>query len=470
MSSLPELKEVVHVLDQIADKYFEVGVQLGLKPELLRRIEGEHTSHTRRLCETIHSWQRNNSSERCTWSTLADAVARVKGYDNLVCELRKRGNNATCSGSETATEKPYAVAKIEGQDDLDRVDQRGDNPPPLPSESGAEDTGYSTKGDSPVFDTESSSGSETERFELVPGCGCGKEKPCSVYMLCTRGCPNPTSRRIPVLQKKRVGAVTQDDLPLENEDDCEEYERETKQIKEQFGDLVTDTCCSFKEQKVDIEMLTLYLQTRFPVLEPRLNKATSMQQVFKIVVGQVCSWFDYEVIVSIIKKFGESSDKRRAQMYEEEFKTYAKQRLPKGKKHITIGSGAKVGTKQLVVKIDKVWEEVNFNELNTIRDNIANIISEEGAKVCRSDLYLADVREGCIMMTFMIQKELANKLFPTKSCLSAKQIHLLKSESVIFVKCGKFNLRTSTNGRSEERNNTGMVETKTKMVGINFNN
>ena len=304
----------------------------------------------------------------------------------------------------------------------------------------------------------------------MPGCGCGKEKPCSLYTLCARGCPNPTRRRIPVLQKKRVGADdSQDDLPFEDdEDDCEEFEKATMKIQKHFGDFITDVCCSFKKRKVNIEMLTLYLQSSFPVMKPRskeLNEATSMEQVFKIVVDQACSWFDYQVILSIIEKFGDSSDKDRAQEYEKEFKEYAERRLPKEERHIEIGNGAKVGTRQLVVKVDKEWAEVNFNELDKLRGSFASILG-----VRRRELYLTDVREGCIMMTFMIQEELASKLFPTKSCLTAKQIHSLKSESVIFVKCGKFTWRTSTNRRSEERSDTGKVETETKMVFINFNN
>ena len=191
-------------------------------------------------------------------------------------------------------------------------------------------------------------------------------------------------------------------------------------------------------------------------MKPRskeLDEAKSMEQVFKIVVDQACSWFNYKVIVSIIEEFGESSDKDRAQMYKEEFKKYAELRLPKGKKHIEIGSGAKVGTKQLVVKIDKEWAEVNFNELDTLRGSFASILG-----VRRRDLYLADVREGCIMMTFMIREELANKLFPTKSCLTAEQIHSFKNESVISVRCGKLTWRASASERSEERFGRGIVD------------
>ena len=307
--------------------------------------------------------------------------------DREVSGYSEKSDWTTSSGSETATDKSCAVVNVVGHDDLVRGDQGGDNTPPLrplPSESGAEDTGYSTKSDLVTSDKDSSNGSETECFELMPGCGCGKEKPCSLYTLCARGCPNPTRRRIPVLQKKRVGADSQDELPFEDEDDCEDFERETKKIQKLFGKFVTDVCCSFENQKVNIEKLALFLQTSLPVMKPRskeLNQATCLEQIFTIVADQACSWFDYEVIKDMIDYFGDSSDKHRAKVYEEEFRKYANQRLPKGKKHIEIGSGAKVGTKQLVVKIDKEWEEVNFNELDKLRGTFASILG-----VHRTDL------------------------------------------------------------------------------------
>ena len=431
-ASAPKLSEIAHVLHPIAYKYFEVGVQLDVSVDALHAITEENSTISRRLCKTIHSWQNNSSADSCTWSTLADAVARVGGHDKLVREIRARdgGNNA-----------PNTRAESE------------------------EDAGYSTISDSPISDTESSSGSDIERFELVPGCGCGKEMPCSLYTLCARGCPNPTRRRIPVLQKKRVGAVTQDDLPFEDEDDCEDFERETKKIQKLFGKFVTDVCCSFENQKVNIEKLALFLQTSLPVMKPRskeLNQATCLEQIFKIVADQACSWFDYEVIKDMIDYFGDSSDKHRAQVYEEEFRKYANQRLPKGKKHIEIGSGAKVSGMQLVVKIDKEWEEVNFNDLDKLRSSFASILG-----VRRRELYLADVREGCIMMTFMIQKELGKKLFPTKSCLTTEQIHSLKSESVISLRCGKLTWRASTtmaSERGEKPTVSGRHENEMKMV------
>ena len=419
MSSRLALSDVAHVLKPIADKYFEAGVQLGVEVETIRRIEGENQSHSRRLYETIYTWQNNCSSDECSWSTLADAVQRVGGYDNLVMKLRERGKNAPTTRQQRESAE-------------------------------ADDTGYSSRSDS-ISDTCSSSGSETECFDTVPGCGC-KEKPCSLYTLCANGCPNPTRKRVHVLRKKQLHETENSELPLvlEGEDDCEEYERETKRIQKQFGKFVTDTCCSFKMlEKVNIQSLTLFLQSSFPALKARmkeLNEATCLEQVFKIVIDQCCSWFDYEVIKEMIEHFGDSSDKHRAEKYEEEFRKYAKQRLPKGKKHIEVGSGATVGGKQLVIKVDKEWEEVNFNDIDKLRGSFASILG-----VRRRELYLADIREGCIRMTFMIPEELAKRIFATKCCLIHSQVQSFKQEDVTSIRCEKFKWRACTDRRAEEK-------------------
>lgn len=141
---LPQLSEVVHILNPIiADKYFDLGIQLGMKIQQLKSIESKQYSHLRCLAETISLWQNNHTGE-CSWSTLAKAVKRIGGHDKLAQELEAH---------DMAT-----------QNLMENTD----------------DTGYSSKSDSISGD---SSGSEVEYFEVVPGCGCSKEKPCSLYTI-----------------------------------------------------------------------------------------------------------------------------------------------------------------------------------------------------------------------------------------------------------------------------------------------
>lgn len=438
--SVISLADIVHILNPMVDKYFELGVQLGVDVACLKQIEGEYSSHLRRLYEIIHFWQ-NNKTSTCGWSTLANAVAKIRGHENLVRELRARDLNTKepSSCDESATESSDGSFKsIEESKDFMKIPKYTGHPPRLVKRQSCdsleipEDTGYSTKSDSPS--DESSSGSDTEHFDLVPGCGC-KDKPCSICTLCAGGCPNPTSKRVHMLRKQ--SCTTKVVLPLEEEEDYEDYEHETKNIQKSFGRFVMDTCNSFKKlEGVNAQNLALFIRGSFPIMKPRtdeLTKAESLEQIFYTVVDQACSWFDYEIIKDMINYYGHSNDKSRLEKYEEEFKKYARERLPKGKKHIEVGNGARKGCKQLVIKIDKEWEDINFSDLDKLCGSFASILH-----VRRRDLYLADIREGCIMMTLMIPEEIAIMVFPTKRCLTLSQIQSFKDRGVISLKCGKF--------------------------------
>ena len=458
MSSLPELSEVLHILTPIEDRYFGLGIHLGVRIQQLKSIESNYSDISRRLTETISLWQGNSTGE-CSWSMLAKAVERIGGHDKLAKELRERDMHVTepqrCVSTASYSEddpgksqnlkpqRPHdSTMKVDDtsySSKLDLITSTGDSCRPQAHNS-ADESGYSSKNDSIYSDD--TSGSEAECFELAPGCGCTNKKPCSLYKFCAGGCPNPTGKRVPILRKKYKGsAEPQSEIPFEEEHDFEEYEERTKEIQKSFGFFVCKTSHLFKDSGVSIRELNPYLQGAYPVMKPRmeeLSKATFFEDFFRIVVDQACSWFDYGIIKDLILCFCISA-KSCLEEYEAHFKQYAQQRLPKGMKHIEVGSGARKGGKQLVIKIDREWEQVTFSDLDKLRGTFASILG-----IRRSDLYLANIREGCIMMTFMITEELARRLLSSKSCLTSTQVKSLKHEGVISMRCGKLSWRAAS--------------------------
>jgi hypothetical protein len=262
---------------------------------------------------------------------------------------------------------------------------------------------------------------------------------------------------VPVLRKKSkaAGMSSQSEIPFE-EQQChafEDYERSTKEMHKSFGTFVFNTSRNFKTSNVDIKELTLYVQSTYPVMKPRmeeLSKVTHFADFFRIIVDQACSWFDYGIIKDLILRFCTSA-KSCLDEYEACFKKYAEHRLPKGMKHIEIGGGARRGGKQLVIKIDREWEEVTLSDLDKFRGTFASILG-----VRRSDLYLADIRAGCIV-TFMITEELAGRLFPSRTCLASSQVKSLKDEGVLSVKCGCLSWRAAASNNKRSRSRPAMV-------------
>ena len=418
MSSF-SLPEVVRALNPIADKWFELGIQLRLPVDHLKLIENQYASESRRLTETVALWIKANN--KCHWSSLADAIERIGVYNILVRELRGRDDKVLPS-----TESMKSVPRQHNSDDHDT----GYSSSPAPESLG---TMLSTPSDG-----DCSSGSEIALFDCVPGCGCST-RPCSLYTVIAGRCPNPTGMSVPLI-KKNMPAVNEKPERKDETAYIEEFEMQTKHIQKIFANLVTDTCHSFKVRNVGTRELILLLQNSFPVMKTRIDEmieATCLEQVFKITVDQACSWFEYEVIKVMVAYFGGDEDRMRVREYEAHFQKYAERRLPKGMKYIEVGSGARRGGNQLVIKIDKEWEEVTFSDLDKIRESFASALG-----VRRRDLYLADIREGCIMLRFMIVEELAGRLCPSNSYLTSSQIKSLRNEGVISLRCEKLRGRS----------------------------
>ena len=437
------------------DKYFQLGIQLGIEAEAIKAIEGNYPmQQSRRFSETIISWQ-NKSTRGQRWSTLADAVQRVGGHDRLVETLRERHSSSEAAQNGLSSNAVLSLRTMR----LNDTPASQNTAWPSRSltfsdstESVKDESGYLSRNGSASSD---SLELEEEPFEFVPGCGCPQDNPCSLYTLCTTGCPNPTRRQVPGMLWRKSQSTMQSQFPMEDEPDFEDYEKRTKAIRKSFADFVVKTCNSFKRSKVCIHELTLYLQSVSPLMKARaneLNAATRMETVFKIVI-QACSWFDYELVKDIAYHFGESSAKDYVTQYEKCFKEYAEQRLPDGMKHIEIDVGTIKGAKKVVVKVDKEWNDMTFSCIDEIRASFASILD-----VRRRDLFLASVQSGCIMMTFLVPEELFKKMVQTKNCFSTSQINAFKEAGIILIKCGKKTWRPAYKAEADKLSTSGNSE------------
>ena len=416
MSSVPEVRDVVYILNPLASEYFELGIQLGIEYDLLtNNIKGrKEYSQSRCLIETIHLWK--NITDEFSWSALAKAVERIGGHDNIVNEIRAydstkvvedskstRKRCATQNGSDDEQEaaKPHVkrldmktaatnlmqhtsspnpeplveekflellkemrylqrdtvqeVAKLQVK--VERLDMKTaatnlvqhtsfPNPEPLVEEKFLElvkEMKYLQR------DTVASDISVTSD---VYCCGCDDR--CTLDKLCTEVCPNLVKRKVHLVNVSFVQETTQNATPAVVKFDLFYHEEIAKDIQKLYGAFVTDTDCSFKNGKVNIDKLMLFLYKAFPTSmqssRDKLNKHSCMEDVFGIIPS---SWYKYEEIQGMIEYAGDDNDKYRLKIYKDCVKEYKKQKLPKRMKHIILGGrlAPKEG-EQVIVEID----------------------------------------------------------------------------------------------------------------------
>jgi len=278
----------------------------------------------------------------------------------------------------------------------------------------------------------------------VPGCGCGK---CSIHQLCTGGCPKPDhTSRVNIWNEECANSQ----VVLWRKIHAD-LQHETKEMMGEFASLVSYTCTSIK-QRANLHEVALFLnqleslaqvtKSAPSLLEEVMDdiwKAETMEMLFRLLT-KFWSWYNHFLLEKIIDRFGDNEDQERLKKFREKFTIYSKNRLvdlSSAGDSLKLGVGGGKGQVPLLLKIDKEWDAIPVSQLADIQQNVASILKVESHL-----LYLASVRQGCIVMTFLVPASLVGWAFP----LSPSQKELLASAKVKRLKCGSYYHRFSLAG------------------------
>ena len=74
MTAVLDLRSVTNELGSVMDKWFQIGVQLGLSETKLHQIESDHRTADRCFSEVIIFWLKGNTQVAVTWKSLVDVL------------------------------------------------------------------------------------------------------------------------------------------------------------------------------------------------------------------------------------------------------------------------------------------------------------------------------------------------------------------------------------------------------------
>ena len=222
----------------------------------------------------------------------------------------------------------------------------------------------------------------------------------------------------------------------------DEDARDMKGMIYQFGCFVTRTRESV-EERVSVQKFAgsiLELGAYDPAPEGRdrslldehreeIIRAESISTIF-IILSAYWNYLTYEILEYIIELYGADDDKKRLKSYDEELQNFCQRRifeLPL----LSNGPGNALRPRQnkFSVKLS-VREDVTLRDLLRIRIRIAKLLCVNVAA-----LSIDSANPGCVQLTFLIPKFIAQEIFP----LSNEQtLALSKDASVIRLECGEY--------------------------------
>ena len=390
--------------------WYSLGIQLGIEKRKLDTIGRENPKDEERcMIEVLDFWLENTQSGR-TWDKLANAVKKVDGASQVAEKLRAKQSEDHALISPSALASPNAST----------------------SSSALASPNASTSSSTLASPSEESASSR----EVIPlqGCGCGS---CTFYTLCKRPCPNPNSEN-PLRIWNR--GENEQSLCVQRERE-EQLKQETREIMFLFATLVTLTITFFEKMTIPLKKVLewlKYVECLEPIVkneagvlgqEDNLHQVDQYLELFSI-LRDYWSWYNYDLLKHLISTFGNEELKKELHGYEKRFKHYFKKRkqvkmLPLSQDNFPFGDDSRQETKILLVKVDKMWDEIPLAWVRTVHCKIASILD-----VPMHALYLSSVSKGCIQMKFFLLHSDADQVIQ----LSSSKKEELQENGIIEVK------------------------------------
>ena len=230
----------------------------------------------------------------------------------------------------------------------------------------------------------------------------------------------------------------------EQEELQETLDEDVRRMRRLFGSLVTRTRDSV-EERIPVRnfagsILALGAYEAAPEVRDRslldehreeINRATTVSEIFNILCAY-WNYLSYEVLEYVIELYGTSDDTERLTRYNEELRRFCERRifeLPLPASGNGASNALNPKQEKVVVKLN-VHEDITSQELRQIKGRIARILNVKPAT-----LIIHSVDLGCVQLTFLIPKFVAQEMLP----LSEEQISALSRDaSVIRLECGEY--------------------------------
>ena len=216
---------------------------------------------------------------------------------------------------------------------------------------------------------------------------------------------------------------------------------DVRNMTHEFGYLVTKTCDSV-EQRISVERFAtsiLALRAYEPAPEEQdrslldehreeIKRAKTISEIFHILCPY-WNYLNYELLEYIIELHGTNDDTERLTSYCEKLHKFCERRIFEAPMPESATGTGDSKQKKFVVKLN-VREGIKCKELRRIKGRIAKILHVNVAA-----LIIVNVDSGCVQLTFLIPKFIAQEIFP----LSHEQASALSRDaSVIRLECGDY--------------------------------
>ena len=214
---------------------------------------------------------------------------------------------------------------------------------------------------------------------------------------------------------------------------------ESVEISGKFGDMFNAFFRSLRERQIPIKRIVgdlkafgaftpVYGGENQPLLREELKTldlAKADIDDVKLMVLDYCSFFNFKLLIHLVKAQGTVLDKKEFEQYEKEFNEYAQRRVSECPPEL--GQLNDTSQANITIKLDDHYDQCTLHQLRLLEADFCKILEITNLKLCL-------VTAGCLQLTFQLPWFVKQEIFP----LSEEQKEMLATLHAVRVTCGYY--------------------------------
>lgn len=390
-----EVCDAIHILLPLTKDRYKFGICANIEPSELDVIMDQYSEPVQCLSNIVDRWNRTNFTQ--SWSTLADVVEKMQGYDKVVASLRRMASR----GKEKDEREDQSRATQHKSTKTEKMCLNSNGVVNLQVDS-------KINGTIGLNEEKSASQKAFLRFE----CTCGE---CTIYNhFKGKKCSKHTNQ-YPYLEVRGE--------PYES--DIEIYlVEQTETMRDSFVNLMQDTrmqlqssaTISYGEVQAYVKLLVAGKAEY-----GKIKNAKNWLELQDGLIETCCSWFNHGIIAKIRKNFlHKNACDTILEKYTQDFDIYCKRRcfetptvLHLERESITAESKSQA----LVFKVEKDFYTTTLTDILQVKRALAKILRCEPHTI-----NVCTVNEGCIEVCCQILPVGAIRSISIQQVVELKQL------------------------------------------------
>ena len=236
---------------------------------------------------------------------------------------------------------------------------------------------------------------------------------------------------------------TSDLAPEVHNDLMQQLKYNYSSIRSRYSSYIRCIRSSLQEDGITVKDLSSYLLT-LPAFddeenvrlmsqsEEKLKGAADITDIIDFISKQYASFLEYDIFQDIIEEYKLDQSLERLQ-YPKHLKDYIQMHTLSEFMELNPTLEKYSSAKELILKFDIKLPQCKLATLLDLKNAIAAIL-----KVKPSALRLLTLKEGCLMVKFLIPEFIANIIFAEGRRFTSNQVQDFLHHSLLWLKCGNF--------------------------------